>query len=137
MSGTGLITLRRQQRRIEPGTECLEALSVTSGATADLYNKQPALLCQARPEQSQSGLVRCDCYWQEQQRLKFSGKPLEPENQEGLVVWTEIKHCLYTVVSDCLSWQQGRIRRWERQQHPSLAEELIAAQNTYLEWFFL
>ena len=90
MSATGLITLRRQQRRIEPGTECLAALSVTSGATADLCNKQPALLDQAQghpqPEQSQGGLVRCDCCWQEQQRLKFSGKPLEPENQEGLVV---------------------------------------------------
>ena len=77
--------------------------------------------------------MRSDSYWREQQRLITKGEPLTPENQVGLAVWTEVKYCLHTVFTECLVWQQQRIRAWEKKQNPSLAEKLIAEQDVWLE----
>ena len=61
------------------------------------------------------------------------GESLTPENQVGLAVWTEVKQCLHTVLTDCFVWQQQRIRAWDKKQNPSQAEKLIAEQDLWLE----
>ena len=76
--------------------------------------------------------MRCDSYWREQQQLHFQGEPLTPENQRGLAVWTEVKLCLYNVITECQVWQQQRIIAWDKKQNPSQAEQLIAQQVHWL-----
>ena len=73
-----------------------------------------------------------DVYWAEQLCQKCSGETLDPADQEQLEVWLGVKHCLHTVISDCLAWAQQRNREWERLQNPSQAEQLIAAQRDFL-----
>ena len=49
-----------------------------------------------------------------------------------LEVWLGVKHCLHTVLTNCLSWAQRGNWALAKLQNPTQAEELIAAQQVFL-----